>query len=188
MLERPRTHSTENAEFVGVMYLENLGLHWEALRGKKVLDIGAGGAEFEHAARRRVVDVISVDNLKGEFAPPQDSRYVAADSGLLPFANDSFDYAFAHMSVTNYGAEDDSLEGYMRYLESALKEACRVLKSDGEFRFTDTRLEGSPAEEHRLVEELAKRAGFRELRLKKHKELSETQKDYNVSHYFVAIK
>lgn len=186
MLERPRTHTTEDAEFVGKMYLENLGLHWEALRGKNVLDIGAGGAEFEHAARRRAVNVTSVDNLQGEFAPPQDSRHVVAEADQLPFANESFDYALAHMSVTNYGPEADT--DYAGYLENSLTAACRVLKPDGEFRFTDTRIAGSPEEEHRLVEEIARRVGFRELLLKKHKELSETQKDYNVSHYFVAIK
>ncbi|MBI5644892.1 class I SAM-dependent methyltransferase [Candidatus Kaiserbacteria bacterium] len=210
MIERSHTHNREAAEAAGNRYLSNLGLSWGELQGKRILDVGAMSAEFENAARRRGINVISLDKGldDGEYAPPTDSRFVVANATKLPFKDESFDYALAHMSVMNY-IENGYEEKYLNYVEDALREACRVLKPDGQFRFTDTLLDeqelqrGSAAapdkksdaykewrmeREHQALEEMAKRAGFRELKLVQYPDSHPEKEEYNLSHYYIAIK
>ena len=185
MKERPRTHTFENAERVGELYLADLGLAWEELQGKKVLDIGAGPAEFENAARRRGIEVVSMDNMSDLHVPPRDSRYVVAEATQLPFNEGLFDIALSHMSVTNYGPE--SAAEYTRFLQEVLRDACRVLKRNGEFRFMDTRVEPSEREDE-IVADLAARAGFREVRRGEYDRLRPVQEEYRLSHFYIATK
>ena len=199
------------------IYLRNLGLEWSQLEGKKVLDIGAMNAAFENAARRRGVEVTSIDKefIEGDYAPPQDSHYVVANATQLPFGDETFDYAIAHTSVMNYIEQKyDFDKGYIKYFEGALREACRVLKADGQFRFTRTFLdeqelresdddvvpekesdaydEWLTAREYKFLEIIAKQVGFKELQVVAYTgELRERMKyDYNnkMTHYFVAVK
>ena len=211
MIERPTTHNQEATEQTANRYLVNLGLEWNDLRGKQVLDIGALNAEFESAARRRGVEVISVDKVAdGEYMPPIDSKFVVANATKLPFKDESFDYALAHMSVMNYMEDDYKDEDHILYIEDVLRETCRILKPEGQFRFTDTALDDTDlrrgeddvvpdrgsdtykewrmVREHQLLEEMTRRVGFRELQLKRYPE-SHPEKDvYVLSHYYTAIK
>ncbi len=215
MIERQRTHIREEAEQIADIYLGNLGLEWTQLEGKKVLDIGAMNAAFENAARRRGVDVISIDNnfIEDEYAPPQDSTYAVANATKLPFGDETFDYAIAHTSVMNYIEKEYDLDNeYIRYVEDALREASRILKTGGQFRFTRTLLdeqelrensddvvpetkseaydEWLTEREHRFLEEIAKRAGFKELNVVRYvgEQLERAKRDYLMTHYFVAVK
>lgn len=214
MIERPRTHTLEVAEETANTYLGNLGLEWSRLTGKKVLDIGALDAAFENAARRRGVDVISVDKdvIEGEHAPPKDSNYVIANATKLPFGDEAFDYAIAHTSTMNYIEKEYDIDTeYGAYVEDALREASRVLKAGGQFRFTSTLLdakdlrEGDEAvpekkseahdewlteREHRYLEPIAKRAGFKELQVVRYvgEQRVRAMEDYCMTHYFVAVK
>ena len=43
------------------VYLADLGLNWDELHGKKMLDIGAGLGRFAQAAQKRGINVTSVD-------------------------------------------------------------------------------------------------------------------------------
>jgi len=214
MIERPRTHKQEIAEETANLYLANLGLEWDELRGKKVLDIGAMNAEFEHAARRRGVDVTSLDKevIDGEYMPPTDSRFVVANATKLPFKNESFDYAVAHLSVMNYIEKGYRAEEYLRYVEDALRETCRILKSNGRFHFTDTALGDNELRrgeddmvpekesdaydawrmerEHQILEEVAKRVGFRELKFATYtgSQRARAKEEFLLTHYYIAIK
>jgi ubiquinone/menaquinone biosynthesis C-methylase UbiE len=198
MIERPRTHQKEAAEETGNRYLANLGLEWDDLQGKRILDIGALSAEFENAARRRGVEVISMDNeLADEDLPPADSQFVVANATKMPFKEGSFDYAVSHMSVTNYLEKGYREEDHLLYIEDALREACRVLKPNGEFRFlmppdweSDAQKERRTENEHRILEEVAKRAGFRELKLEDHlgSLRARPEGDERLTHYYIALK
>lgn len=214
MIERPRTHTIEEAETTADIYLGNLGLEWSQLKGKNVLDIGAMDAAFENAARRRGVNVTSVDKdvIEGDYAPPKDSNYVVANATKLPFADDAFDYAIAHTSTMNYIEEKYDFDTeYLKYVEDALREASRVLKPGGRFHFTATLLdeqelrEGDEAvpekdseaydgwiieREHRFLEVIAKRAGFKELQVVRYTgtQRERAKEEYMMTHYFVAIK
>lgn len=216
MIERPRTNAREDAEETGELYIKNLGLAWSELKGKKVLDIGAMNAAFENAARRREVDVISIDKdfIEGDWAPPRDSTYAVANATKLPFSDNTFDYAIAHTSAMHYIEENyDSETGYVQYLEDVLREVCRVLKEGGQYRFTPTGLEEELRDhveevvpqhktdeyikwkidrESRLLEPIAKRVGFKELQLIRYEgeQLERAKYDYNymLTHYYIAVK
>lgn len=191
MIERPRTHNREDAEEIAGLYLANLGLQWSDLQGKKVLDMGAMNAAFEHVARQRGVDIVSLDNevAEGGFVPPIDSRIVIANATRMPFKNETFDYALAHMSVFNYLEKGYNDNEYLKYYEDALRETYRVLKPDGQIRFTDLAMEDRNVEnEKRIVEELSKRAGYRDIQAIVYPESHPPKKEYRLTHYYIAIK
>lgn len=213
MFERPYTHTHEAAEETGNRYLANLGLEWSGLKGKKILDVGALNAEFEHAARQRGIEVISIDksvDFGGEYMPPRDSKFVIANATTLPFRDASFDYVVAHMSVMQYVETSYREKPYLLYMEDVLREIHRTLIPGGQFRFTDTSLDESdlrkdedvitpekntPAHdewrmerEHETLERIAKRVGFSELKVVKYPESHPGQDEYILSHYFIATK
>ena len=103
------------------------------VRGLRGLDIGCGeGANTRKlarlGARMQAIDVAPtfIRHAKAtEVAAPLGVQYVVADGMKLPFANDTFDFATAFMSLmemADHGA--------------ALKEAARVLHPGGFFQFS----------------------------------------------------
>src|SRR5947199_3299546 len=58
--ELPQFAESNNEETAEV-YLKDLGLTWEDLESKEILDIGAGLGRFAQAAQKRGVKVTSVD-------------------------------------------------------------------------------------------------------------------------------
>lgn len=122
------------AEIAG-LYLVDLGLSWDELRGKTVLDLGAGLGEFARAARVHGIDVTSLElrpelwSSEGE--PPTDIPYVIADAVKLPFDDESFDVVVSRQGPL--GTEEDQ----QRFTQM-MHEAIRVLRPGGELRFGPT--------------------------------------------------
>jgi len=118
----------ENAE----MYFKELGLSWQELQGKKVLDLGAGPAKFAQAARARGIDVISLDKHPEWWAhtggPAQDVPYVVGDGLRMPFQEGVFDLVVGRASV-------HSIVNDRPQLDELVTEVKRVLAPGGEFRF-----------------------------------------------------
>lgn len=114
----------KRAEFI----LGRLGLKWEDLKGKKILDIGAGSAEVAQAAAKKGIRVFSLDINR-----PEDSvggvEYVIADAHNLPLVRESFDLVIAH------AAPPALISGGKEEAKKVFYEAVRVLKSGGEFRW-----------------------------------------------------
>lgn len=124
--------SEQPKEQVFQRYLDRLGLTIEEIRGKKILDVGAGSGGFAAMAEQYGAQVTSVDLIIG--GPPenevQTNHYVQADIERLPFADNTFD-----MCVSVAVVNETSTSGF----EAAIQEAKRVLKPGGEFR-----LNGAP--------------------------------------------
>jgi ubiquinone/menaquinone biosynthesis C-methylase UbiE len=108
--------------------LGNLGLTIENLRGKSVLDLGAGDADLGKAMKQNGVDIVSMDrrifeeNQKGV-------NCVVGDADNIPFQNESFDLIISHAAPPTVMVKniDD--------VRNKLNEVKRLLKSGGEFRF-----------------------------------------------------
>lgn len=119
-------------ERTAATYLNDLGLNWEQLKGKKVLDLGAGLAGFAKAAKKRGVDVVSLD-LHPEWwvkegKQPKGTPFVIGNGKQLPFKDETFDMVVGRASV-------HSMVEIQEDLVAVIGEAKRVLKSGGEFRF-----------------------------------------------------
>ncbi|MBI3334947.1 MAG: DUF483 domain-containing protein [Candidatus Portnoybacteria bacterium] len=112
--------------------LEGLGLKWEHLQGKRILDIGAGLAEVAQAAKTRGIEVLSLDkNLKRwkeEELIEKDISYIVGKAEMLPFKAESFDLVIAHAAPPLLSEDKEEVK-------KVIKEVERVLKEGGEFRF-----------------------------------------------------
>lgn len=123
------TNQSSERERVARSYLLDLGLIWKQLKGKGVLDIGAGSGGFAEVAKIHGVEVISVDKYLGgmeKHSVPTDIQYVVSGADSLPFEDSSFDLVVARAVV-------HSLD--KKQIEVVIKEVKRVLKAGGEFRF-----------------------------------------------------
>lgn len=103
--------------------LFNYGTHGERLRGKKILDLGAGNSNFAQEANKiPETKVIQLDASYTEY-PPSDTRdKICAAIQELPFRDGTFDEVIASHSVM-YIPEMD--------IEQSLKEMLRVTKDEG---------------------------------------------------------
>ena len=83
-------------------YLMDLGLNWDMLEDKKVLDIGAGLAGFAQAAKKRGINVVSLDAHPEWWSeigdPPTDVPFVIGDGKKHPF-KDAFPIFLSVFSV-----------------------------------------------------------------------------------------
>lgn len=111
-------------------YLKDLGLDWKDLKGKKVLDIGAGLAGFAQTAQKQEIDVVSIDAHPEwwEGNIPKNVPFTVGDGKQLPFKPEEFDVVIARAAVHSMAETTEDLE-------IVLKEIKRVLKPGGEFRF-----------------------------------------------------
>ena len=112
-------------------YLMDLGLNWDMLEDKKVLDIGAGLAGFAQAAKKRGINVVSLDAHPEWWSeigdPPTDVPFVIGDGKKLPFKDGSFDVIVARAAI-------HSMVEVLDELEAVICESKRVLKPGGELR------------------------------------------------------
>lgn len=114
------------------LYLHDLDLSWEHLRGKRILDQGAGLADFAQVAKRHAVQVTSIekspDSWSSRGTPPTEVPYQIGDAKKLPFEAGSFDLIVSHAGPATIV---DTLVDF----QAILSEANRVLAPGGEFRF-----------------------------------------------------
>lgn len=113
-------------------YFTELGVNWEDLRGKRVLDLGSGLGHFAEAARKMGVEVIAMDKHPGwhdkNWSPKTQSPFLVGDGLKMPFKDKSFDLILSRAAVHSMiEVEDD--------LDTLIGESLRVLKPGGEFRF-----------------------------------------------------
>jgi len=124
-------HTAEVAQ----LYLVDLGLSWDELAKKRILDLGAGLGEFAQAALQHDVEVTSLELRpelwEAEGEPPIDIPYVIADAVKLPFDDDSFDVVLSRQGPL--GSEENP-ERFIRMMQEAL----RVLRPGGQLRFGPT--------------------------------------------------
>lgn len=122
------------------IYLNALGMTLEDLRGKLVLDVGAGYCNFAKECHKyKIAKVISIDvdqtmflaNLRymGSVARPifREIAGIIASSAALPFQDESFNLVVAHFSVPIFAKTKSEIF-------STLDEMLRVLAQDGEAR------------------------------------------------------
>ena len=87
-------------------YLRDFDMDWAQLKGKKILDIGAGQAGFAKRAQQKGIDVVSFDRAFGymgleEFKPFQGVPYIMGDAHDLHvyFSPEQFDLAVSKSSL-----------------------------------------------------------------------------------------
>ena len=124
-------HETEiesRADFL----LRRLGLRWEYLEGKRILDIGAGDAELEQAAKKRNITIIPIDPRSTDVyqtSSPRGVDYIQGSAFHLPFQNNSFDLVLSHAAPPTMFIKD------AEQVRIVLEEMERILKDGGEARF-----------------------------------------------------
>jgi ubiquinone/menaquinone biosynthesis C-methylase UbiE len=138
--------------------LNNLGFKsFDELKGKTILDIGSGQAEFGLGAKKKGINVIcsDVDPENQKKGIEQGLDYRIIDALNIPLKDNSFDLVLSHGSVPIIFHRREQLI-------LALKEVKRILKKGGEFRFGPTHLVASlldletlftPGEEKTLTQE-----------------------------------
>jgi ubiquinone/menaquinone biosynthesis C-methylase UbiE len=148
----PQNFSSEklhsSVETYLTVYLTQLGLDWKSLKGKEILDIGAGRAKFAQAAKEKGIHVTSVDIAPGGYGGngkvPNDVPYIIADFKKgLDLPDESFDLIVARASVHSMVKDEKDLE-------TVINEAKRLLKPGGEFRFTPLGSALQPVREDKL--------------------------------------
>jgi SAM-dependent methyltransferase len=105
------------------------------VNGLRGLDIGCGEGNNTRLVAQRGAGMVGLDissrfaayAAKSEGEKPLGIRYVAASGSALPFADASFDFAVAFMSLMDMANQDE-----------AVNEAYRVLRPGGFFQFSIT--------------------------------------------------
>ncbi len=128
----PETEPIDEKDATAQMYLEDLGVSWESMQGKQILDLGAGLGDFAQVAKRHGVAVTSVEKSPENWAhagePPSDVPYVKASAEELPFADSCVDLIVSRSGPLTI-VDNKTL------FEKIYAEARRVLKPGGEIRF-----------------------------------------------------
>ncbi|OGN07276.1 MAG: hypothetical protein A2750_03085 [Candidatus Yanofskybacteria bacterium RIFCSPHIGHO2_01_FULL_45_42] len=133
--QKPDHEKKERVKFI----LGDLGLKWDDLRGKRVLDIGSGLAQLARVANREGISIISSDpylwghekevSKEGLKKLTEGVPFVKASADLLPFPSETFDVATSHAAPPLVGVNTEADVGLV------IDEVYRVLKNGGEFRF-----------------------------------------------------
>lgn len=127
------------SEEVFQKYMEELELKPEDF-DKKILDLGAGNAEFakwakEHGVSSEIYSLDIRDKMR------EKDRSVIGDANELPFKNESFDLVVSTCAIPN------TIEASQ--IERTLLETIRVIKPGGEVRLAKV-LEGEKYEPQRI--------------------------------------
>jgi len=104
----------------------------EALRGRRVLELGCGAAPWSLALRRRGVDVVGMDLSEAQLSHARQAArergselpLVHADAERLPFGDERFDLVFCDHGATSFTRP-----------ERSVPEAARVLRPGGRLAF-----------------------------------------------------
>ena len=127
-------------------YLEDFGIDWRQIEGKKILDLGSADASFGNEARKRGIFVVSLD-INPEFhrkarhlqtTTLRNIPYIKGDMVHLPFQDHTFDLAMAHsiggIERLELGVliETNEIESNYDICQN-ITETLRVLKKGGEY-------------------------------------------------------
>jgi SAM-dependent methyltransferase len=131
-------------------YEDYLGIDVDSLKGR-VLDIGAGIANFQEQCNERGIDVTAIDPLyrptnaheffKKYLSNPENRKNkIVAINEVMPFREGVFDIVLSEYSSIFYlGRSYPSIELRERMAEQMLEEIIRVLKPRGEARIAEIR-------------------------------------------------
>ena len=132
-VERMSKKRENREEATADRYLRGLSARWEDFQGKKVLDVGVLEGEFADAARRRGIDVTSIDMRRRDWnrahrspTSREGAKFVQGNAEMMPFAEGSFDALISHAGPFGSGDKDLFMEAY------------RVLKPGGTLRLGPT--------------------------------------------------
>lgn len=94
----------------------------EALKGRKVLDVGCGGGEFVLDLLDAHIDAVGLDQV---LSPGQrkSAAFVEAQAERMPFADDSFDVVYTTNAVLLHGNPEQQRQ--------SVQEIVRVTRSGG---------------------------------------------------------
>lgn len=117
--------------------LRRLGLTWDDLRGRNVLDVGAGDADLGRLSTKHDAHVFSVDihpenwiNRPGPAtAGIYKENYAKANARMLPLVDQSIDIAISSGSTPMVTSTKERIR-------ATIEEVRRVLRAGGEFRFS----------------------------------------------------
>ena len=130
-------------------YLNDVGLNWDKLKNKKILEIGARYADLADVAKTKGIDIISIER-NPEALPndhwggqeiSDDLQYVKGDIYHLPFKKESFDIIISRAAPPIVPTlEVRQGKSIFREIDSGrlkkiIEEINGVLKKNGKFHF-----------------------------------------------------
>ncbi|MFC1687105.1 class I SAM-dependent methyltransferase [Patescibacteria group bacterium] len=108
--------------------LKSLGLEYEDLRDKQVLDVGAGPRFVEREADKRDIRVHSLDRSREAIMfPPKLEGGIVADAEALPIKEKSIDVVISAGAAPPFSRSEKETIAYMNEIE-------RTLSDEGEAR------------------------------------------------------
>lgn len=108
--------------------LKSLGLEYEDLRDKQVLDVGAGPRFVEREADKLDIRVHSLDRSKEAIMfPPKLKGGIMADAEVFPIKDKSIDVVISTGAAPPFSRSEKETVAYMNEIE-------RTLSDDGEAR------------------------------------------------------
>jgi ubiquinone/menaquinone biosynthesis C-methylase UbiE len=130
-------------------YMEDLRLTPEDFN-KKILDVGAGSAQFAKWAKEHGVsdEIYSLDPMEEGLIGKEKS--VVASAETIPFKSESFDLVVSDSAIPNIYLGEGSAEIVKEKVKSSLQEMVRVVKSGGEIRLAPV-LIGNKYESQRIL-------------------------------------
>lgn len=113
-------------------YMDDLRLTPEDF-GKKILDVGAGAAQFAKWAKEYGLSnkIYSLDSNKKYLA---EGKGVVARAEMMPFADKSFDLVVADGSIPNVFTSEGNINTMKEKVMNSLREMVRVVAPGGEIR------------------------------------------------------
>ena len=121
----------ETYELFWEYYLAEVGLTWEELQGKYILELGGGIGDFAKEAKRRGIDVVTVDIDPDRYESTISEvsvEVLTQDSRELEIPDATFDVVISR-------AGPPIIHRTKEGVADTINHALRVLKPGGEFRF-----------------------------------------------------
>lgn len=106
--------------FQANLVMKSLKKNGISVRGKKVLDLGAGRGGYSLIMSKSGADVYSVDRNKKNYQNIKGAHFIHADATRLPFKDDCFEFIFC-----------SSLIEHIEKPDLLISEIKRVLKKNG---------------------------------------------------------
>lgn len=113
--------------------MADLGLQWETLQHKKILDIGARNGRFAHEVKKRKIDIYALEPHPHQWTRFgntyfDEQNFVQGEGLNLPFQDNTFDFIVSRASV-------HLIVQHVHDIPKLFEEVTRVLQPGGEFRF-----------------------------------------------------